>query len=356
MIPKYQQLSNILTEKIQNGSYPLGSKIPTEIELSQTYYVSRQTVRQALAVLVDNGLINKKQGSGSSVISTGGDSAIRTIAIIASHTNDYIFPAVLRDIQTVLTFNHFSCKIISTHNKVCLEQEALQLVMKQSFAGVLVEGVKTALPNPNLAVYQRFEKEKIPLVFFHGGYDELKRAICVTDDNFTGGYQLTRYLLSKGHTCIGGIFNSDDQQGRQRYQGYITALHDAGLPVPDDKLLWFSTEDRYAIVDCRDLTLLNNYVQHRLSGCTALLVYNDEIAYNMILILKTLGYDVPGDISVVSFDNSYYCSISPVPITSLSHENEQIGVVAANQILRIINGKEAHSVSIPWKLIERRSG
>lgn len=356
MISKYLQLSNILTEKIQNGTYPLGSKIPTEIELSDAYHVSRQTVRQALSVLVDKGLINKKQGSGNRVISNGLDSNIRRIAIIASHTNDYIFPAVLHDIQTVLSLNSYSSQIISTHNKVCLEQEALQFVINQSFAGVLVEGVKTALPNPNLAVYQRFEKENIPLVFFHGGYDELKYAVCVTDDNFTGGYQLTRYLISKGHTCIGGIFNSDDMQGRHRYQGYVTALHDAGLPVPDDKLLWFSTEDRYSIVDCHDLSLLNSYVKNRLSGCSALVVYNDEIAYHMILILQTLGYNIPNAMAVVSFDNSYYCSLSPVPITSLSHESEQIGIVAANQILRIISGKEAHSVSIPWKLIERQSG
>ena len=355
MTSKYLQLSNLLTEKIQNGTYPVGSKIPTETELSSFYNVSRQTVRLALSVLVGNGLINKKQGSGNTVISNGLSRSRRKIAIIASHTNDYIFPAVLHDIQTVLTQNNYSSQIIPTHNKVCLEQEVLQYVLSQSFAGVLVEGVKTALPNPNLSFYQSLKKEGIPLVFFHGGYAELEHEVCITDDNFMGGYQLTRYLITKGHTCIGGIFNSDDLQGRQRYQGYVTALHDAGLPVPDDKLLWFSTEDRYSIVDCHELSLLNSYAKNRLSGCTALVVYNDEIAYHMILTLQKLGYVIPADIAIVSFDNSYYCSLSPMQITSLSHEGEQIGIVAANQLLRIIGGKEAHSVSLPWKLIERQS-
>ena len=356
MTSKYLQLSNILMENIRNGTYPVGSKLPTEIELTSFYNVSRQTVRLALSVLVENGLVSKKQGSGNSVISTGLDRAHRKIAIIASHTNDYIFPAVLHDIQTVLSQNNYSYQIISTHNKVSLEQEALQLVLNQSFAGVLAEGVKTALPNPNLTFYQSLKKKNIPLVFFHGGYAELEHTVCVTDDNFTGGYQLTRYLISKGHTCIGGIFNSDDLQGRQRYQGYVTALHDAGLPVPDDKLLWFSTEDRFSIVDCQDFSLLNNYVKNRLLGCTALVVYNDEIAYCMILILQAAGYDLPGAMSVVSFDNSYYCNLSPIKITSLGHDGEQIGIVAANQLLRIIGGKETNSVSIPWKLIERQSG
>lgn len=355
MASKYLQLSNTLTNKIQDGTYPVGSKLPTEAELTSSYNVSRQTVRQALNLLVEDGLIIKKQGSGNRVISLGLKNETRRIAIIASHTNDYIFPAVLQDIQTVLSQNHYSSQIIPTHNKVSLEQEALKSVLSQSFAGVLVEGVKTALPNPNLALYQRINKEKIPLVFFHGAYGELEHAVCVTDDNFMGGYQLTRYLISKGHTQIGGIFNCDDLQGRARYRGYVTALHDAGLPVPDEKMLWFSTEDRYSIVDCHDLSLLNNYVKNRLGGCTALVIYNDEIAYNMILVLKAAGYELPSNISIVSFDNSYYCTLSPVPITSLSHEGEQIGIVAANALLRIISGKEAHSVSLPWKIIERQS-
>lgn len=356
MASKYMQLSDFLSEKIRRGVYPIGSKLPTEAELAASYGVSRQTVRLALSLLVENGLINKKQGSGNSVISTGLKSETRRIAIVASHTSDYIFPAVLHDIQNVLTRNNYSCQIISTYNKVSLEQEALQLVLNGSFAGVLAEGVKTALPNPNLSFYKALKKKNIPLVFFHGGYAELDKAVCVTDDNFTGGYQLTRYLLAKGHTCIGGVFNSDDLQGRARYQGYVTALHDAGLPVPDDKLLWFSTEDRYSIVDCQDFSLLNSYIKNRLFGCSALVVYNDEIAYYMIKNLLAAGYDLPSAMSVVSFDNSYYCSRSPLTITSLSHEGDQIGIVAANQLLKIIAGKETGSVSIPWKLIERQSG
>lgn len=356
MTSKYLELSKNLAEKIQNGVYPVGSFLPTETDLASFCNVSRQTVRLALSVLVEKGLISKKQGSGNTVISNGLSSENRKIAIIASHTNDYIFPAVLHDIQNVLNLNNYSSQIISTYNKVSLETEALQFVLSHSFAGVLAEGVKTALPNPNLPLYKALEKKNIPLVFFHGGYAELEKSVCVTDDNFTGAYLLTRYLLSKGHICIGGIFNSDDLQGRARYQGYVTALHDAGLPVPDDRLLWFSTEDRYSIVDCQDFSMLNSYIRNRLTGCTALVVYNDEIAYYMIKNLLAAGYDLPGDMSVVSFDNSYYCSLSPLNITSLSHEGDQIGIVAANQLLRIIGGKETSSVSIPWKLIERQSG
>ncbi len=355
MTPKYKQVSDTIKKMIQDGICPENSQLPTEAELSDFFHVSRQTVRLALALLAEQGMIHKKQGSGSRVAPANPDKCRHNIAVVISYTNEYIYPSILQDIQTVLSQNDYSCQIFATQNKISLETETLQQVLSQPFAGLLVEGVKTALPNPNLTFYRHLKKIEIPFVFLHGRYTELEDAVCVTDDNYMGGYQLTRYLISKGHTCIGGIFNSDDIQGRQRYYGYITALQDAGLPVPDDKLLWFSTEDRNSILEDDDLTLLSYFVKTRLPGCTALVVYNDEIAYRILFLLKKSGYEIPGSMSVVSFDNSYYCGLSSVPITSLSHEDKKTGIVAANLLLRMLKGEEAKPVTLPWKLIERKS-
>lgn len=355
MTPKYIQIFDALTGMIRDGTYPVNSRLPTEAALSSSYHVSRQTVRQALSLLKDKGLIEKKRGSCSQVVFTGPEGGARNVAIVVSSTNDYIYPSLLRDIQTALSQSNYSFQIFSTQNKVSREGEALQQILSQPFAGLLAEGVKTALPNPNLSFYRQLEKKNIPFVFLHGGYAELGKTVCVMDDNYRGGYQLTRYLISKGHTRIGGIFNGDDIQGRQRYQGYVAAFYDAGLPVPEDNLLWYSTEDRQSILEGNDLSLLKHYVQSRLPGCTALVVYNDEIAYHMLLILQEAGYDIPNAISIVSFDNSYYCGLSPVPITSMSHEGTHTGSAAANQLLRMLRGEEANSVCIPWTLIERKS-
>ena len=356
MNPKYIDLSNIMTEKIQNGAYPPDSKLPTETELSAYYHLSRQTVRMALSVLVKRGLIRKKQGSGSVVIATGIKRESRSIAIIVSYTNDYIYPAILQDIQTALLQEYYSFQVFETGNKISLEREILQHILTQPFAGVICEGVKTALPNPNLTLYRRLIKKGVPLVFLQGGYQELNDVVCVSDDNFSGGYLLTRYLISKGHTKIGGIFKSEDIQGQQRYHGYVTALCDANLRVPDKNILWFSTEDRQSMLESYNLTFLQDFVKNRLSGCSALVVYNDEIAYHLILTLLSAGYEVPSKMAVVSFDDSNYCKFSPVQITSLGHVGEQIGTVAANQLLRILGEKKAASIAVPWKLSERQSG
>lgn len=66
-IPKYLQISTWLTEAIQIGRYPLGDKIPSEVELSRMCRVNRNTLRQAIAELTKNGLLAKKKGQGTFV-------------------------------------------------------------------------------------------------------------------------------------------------------------------------------------------------------------------------------------------------------------------------------------------------
>ena len=65
--PLYRQLMQRLAEDIEQGMYPVGSRIPPEHELEKLYKVSRVTVRRALAELTAEGLLDRKQGKGTFV-------------------------------------------------------------------------------------------------------------------------------------------------------------------------------------------------------------------------------------------------------------------------------------------------
>jgi GntR family transcriptional regulator len=69
-VPLYQRVFGILNQSIQNGTYEAGQQLPTETELAAEFKVSKGTIRQALAVLADRGLIQRKQGSGTFVAET----------------------------------------------------------------------------------------------------------------------------------------------------------------------------------------------------------------------------------------------------------------------------------------------
>lgn len=65
--PLYQQVANDLHEAIVNDVYHVGARVPTETELSRLYDVSRITIRKAIEMLVEEGLLTKRQGKGTFV-------------------------------------------------------------------------------------------------------------------------------------------------------------------------------------------------------------------------------------------------------------------------------------------------
>jgi len=71
------QVDELLLERIRDGSYLPGSRMPSESELSEELGVSRATVRTALAKLAANGLILRKQGDGTYVNARAGDASAR---------------------------------------------------------------------------------------------------------------------------------------------------------------------------------------------------------------------------------------------------------------------------------------
>lgn len=353
---KYEKLAADLRTGILDGTFPVGTMLPTEQKLCESYGVSRQTVRAALEKLTREGLIARRQGSGSKVLDPEGAPAQpqRTIAIITTNITEYIFPSVLREMQAVLSANNCATMLYATSNQVAQERRILlDLLGAKHIDGLLVEGTKTALPNPNLDLYRKFMSRNIPLVFFHGYYVNLEDSIRITDDNYTGGRLLVEYLAKKGHTQIAGLFKNDDIQGHQRYAGFIDALRDLKLPINDKHIAWYSTENRELVG--APSAALDSLILPALRGCTAVVCYNDQIAYPLIEFLNSRNISVPDQMAVVSFDNSYFSGLANPRITSLSHGEHNVGRAAAETLMRLFDGKPAQSQRIPWTLVEKES-
>ena len=357
MSAKYMQLADLLRGEIARITKNGSNRMPTEKEISLSYDVSRQTVRNALEVLESEGLIERIQGSGSYIKEIREDRTdARQIAVITTFIDDYIFPTILHDAQNIFEKNGYSTLVYATENKVEREREILLSLMEKSVSAILIEGSKTALPTPNSDLFMKLRKMEIPVLFLHGAYKNLPDFPCVLDDNYGGGYMLTRYLIEKGHKKIAGIFKSDDMQGPERYHGVVSAMVDAGLKINDSSFCWYDSEDRKAIISGQGTDRIDRFINKRLSGSTAVVCYNDEIAYTLIKRMIEFEKKVPSDISVVSFDNSFYSQIGAVPITSLGHKREKTGKSAAEMLVAMLNKEEPSSMSLKWELIPRSSG
>ena len=352
------QLADLMRGEIARILKEGSNRLPTEKEISSSYGVSRQTVRNALEMLESEGLIERRQGSGSYIKDVKEEREdAKQIAVVTTFIDDYIFPSILHDVQSIFEKNGYSTLVYATENKVEREREILSSLLEKNVSAILIEGSKTALPTPNTDLFSKLKEMEIPVLFLHGAYHNLPDFPCVLDDNYEGGYLLTRYLIEKGHTKIAGIFKSDDMQGPERYHGVVSAMVDAGLCINDSSFCWYDSEDRKAIIGGHGADRIDRFINKRLSGSSAVVCYNDEIAFTLIKRMIEFGKKVPEDISVVSFDNSFYSQIGAVPITSLGHKSLRTGKTAAQMLLSMI-AKESieQSVMLKWELTSRASG
>src|SRR5262245_56339344 len=68
--PLYLHIASVLQSRIVEGRYPVSSQLPAEAELTDEFDTSRNTVREALRLLVERGLVRRRQGAGTVVISS----------------------------------------------------------------------------------------------------------------------------------------------------------------------------------------------------------------------------------------------------------------------------------------------
>ena len=333
---KYQKVVAWVRQNIENGTFRPGDRLMSENELSEKFGLSRQTIRRATGELVKQNLVTRLQGSGTYIGSQLPDSLqsdnrrFMNIAVISTFNESYIFPGILKGIAGELTEQGFATQVFFTDNRLYREQAILEQILEMgNIDGLIVEPVKSALPNPNISLYRKFLERKIPVIFFNTFYRELKIP-CVRIDDSLAARMATQILLDAGHDRIGGIFKADDGQGPLRYLGYLSAMREARKQPEQDSVLWIDTP---AAADMSDYA---DYLFERIKGCTGIVCYNDQVAYQLIQLALDRNIRVPEDLSVVGIDDSYLAGVCKVPFTSILHPKEQLGRKVAENLLKMI--------------------
>lgn len=345
---KYEYVMQQLKERLENGTYKEGGRLPTENELAGEFGVSRHTVRQALGKLEYENLIESIRGSGTfAKRKLPVQNATMRVAVIIRYIDDYIYPAILKGIQRELARRNYTMLLYATDNHVDRERKNLSDCLEQQVDGILVEGTKSARPNPNIDIYRKLQKQEMPLVFMDTWYDGMQEPVCVGMDDYQGALQLTRYLQEKGRRHIAAFFKEDTKTGHVRYKAYIDQEIAAGKNIEDDAVTWYNTENSQTVISDSVIEKLRNY--------DAVICYNDVLAYRLVTKALEHGIRVPEELAVVSFDNSVQSEAAPVKITSMEHPKELMGELAAQKLINLMNGRPEKSVQMKWKLAEKKS-
>jgi DNA-binding LacI/PurR family transcriptional regulator len=210
-----------------------------------------------------------------------------------------------------------------------------------------VEGLVVEVPT-HLIDIDPAQLAGLPVVTSRWLHDVPRQAV-VDIDQEGACRELTRYLLGLGHHTVWHVAGPRDWDAAQkRLNGWRSALRDAAVRVP--RVLYGNWSAASGYEQGRRLAARDDV--------TAIFAANDQMAMGILRALHEAGREIPGDVSVVGFDDVPEAEFQMVPLTTVGIDADQAAQRILAELLHMIEGGEppAKAVTLPGtELIIRRS-
>jgi DNA-binding LacI/PurR family transcriptional regulator len=269
----------------------------------------------------------------------------QTVGVIVSDASNYFFAEVLRGIEEVLMPEGYALLVCNTAEILEREAHYLDILMRQR-----VDGIIAAATSQRWDGLTEIEMKHIPAVFVDRAFEGLDGPL-VEVDNRRGAYTGAKHLIECGHRRVGILAGFQRLSTmRERLAGFREALDEHGISLPEE---WVETS-QLSIAGGREA------MGRMLAGRqrpTAVFVSNNLLALGALLALKQAGVRCPEDLSIVGFDDHPWAAVSDPPLTVIRQPAEELGRVAADTLLRLVNGEEPEEsrVVLECELVLRES-
>ena len=329
-IPLYIQLADILREKIHSGEIKEGEKLPSESEMINTYHLGRLTIRDALSILVNEGLLEKHHGKGtfckSSIIHPK-----HRIDVILNLSDISFTPYFLRSICGILESQNVNIMLSDSQNDTDSICTALEKALNERSDGIIFQPTSTEnTASPKLcSILDKLSNAHIPYIMIDTFYKNVPEAYVVMDD-FKAGKMAADYFLGLGHTNLCMIEQEGAVDSNLRLEGFSSRCPVKPYIIKYDNNLYNS---------------IKTMIRER-SDITGIFCF-DYMAKNCYDALNQLNVSIPVDISIISIDDTIIAQTLSPTLTSIIHPKEQLGHEAAKLLLSIIAGE----ISWPQKKV-----
>lgn len=352
-----EQVEEFIYKKIENGEWSIGTKIPSERELSATLDVSRTTVRNAILLLTTRGLFTRKTGQGTFVKRIPGSvdkatSSKGTLGyVVCKEKHDRnpisseafyfdIFSSI--DEESSKSGRHTLFSYIDDYD---LDEMDMFDDFLNKVDGLVIEEVR------NIEFLKRIHLSGIPAVLLAPSVI-FDRMDLVSMDLFQGVKRAVGYLRDLGHKQIAIINGPLHLSSAQiRFDAWQEAMTETGA-FPDKNLIegdssW-SAESGYIAMQ---------KLLEKSSNITAVFCANDLLALGALSALSEENISVPSDISIIGFDDTELARHAVPALTTMHIYSKEMARSAAKRVVeRIENGiQPVVSIQYPIDLVERNT-
>jgi len=342
---KYLHLVDHLASRIRSGSLAAGERLPTFIEMQAAFKLTAPTVNRAMIALEQDGLVERRRGSGIYVLAPQ--------CVPTQHTTIGLAGV---GFQFIGQSSYWTTLLRGVRDEAG-ESGAQILLLDYASPEGWERADGLLMCDWSQTVTRQHVPPSLPCVSVLAAADDLASVVA---DDYSGSRAATEHLLQLGHRKIahlhGPIFENRTASYHRR-QAYRDAVADAGIqPLAkwERVLLWrHGHEEDFVQAGHETMSrwLHQGWLQ---TGCTALLCQNDATAVGAAQALRNAGLSVPDDVSLVGFDGCEIGDYFSPRLTTVTVPLREIGAAAMKMLRRQIASDQVsiqHEVLQPELLI-----
>lgn len=363
--PMYMRVTQSLRERLQEGTWAPGAKLPTLHSMAREFQVSTSTIRGALRILEKEGRVYQVPDVGAFVHpSSSTHTAVRTMVAAAMIDISGEFEMnIARGVVHACQERGWDVQIYDASHDPAMEATNLARLASSGSRGAIVMPIGN---NANLEHLAKLKLSGYPVVLVDRGIVGLHVDV-VESDNERGAFLATEHLIENGHRELfmltDRILPVPETSVLMRMHGFEKALTAHSITPARNNMIWIDPQmSARAVAEGR----------RWLAGYEAMLPFlksaplpigifalNDYAAWGVVQACRKVGLRVPNDVSVVNFDDSAITRALDPPLTVVAQRPGQIGRKAVELLERRLQpgGMELphQHVQIDVELIQRGS-
>ena len=349
--PKYQWLKRRLLRELVSGQYAPGQAMPSENILAKKMCMARNTVRQALSELEQEGLICRIQGKGTFVnaVQNKAIGQQNVFAVILPEIRRSLYPSLVKGFDHGADGRHHRVMICNTDYDINKQGNIILQLIDRNVAGVAMVPT-TNCPTPAHHIRQ-LQSNHIPVVFCHRKIPEVSAPL-ITWEWEEVGRIAARAFIERGHrhTAYVGVYRYPLTQAYER--GFREILSTHGLTLSGNRIC-YGTQSGKQEADNDKRTKLMQMLQAE-DRPTAVFCNDDVEAELVFYIAQKIGLKIPQELSIIGFGEKNRIGVIRGKLTLVTMNELKLGILAATLLHEMGTGQrlieDSEKILIPLSL------
>jgi LacI family transcriptional regulator, repressor for deo operon, udp, cdd, tsx, nupC, and nupG len=255
----------------------------------------------------------------------------RLIGLVLPEVQNPIFPALAEVIGANLAQRGFTPVLCARTAGGLSEANYVDMLLEQHASGVVFTGGNFAEAAASHEHYRLLRARGVPVVLINALADNLGFP-CVSTDDGSAAIQAFTHLSALGHERIGLVLGPEDHMpSRRKLAAFTEAAQRAQMSVAPVEHALFSLEGGQAAT-----------TRMLRQGVTGVICASDVLALGAIRAVRRAGLTVPGDVSVVGYDDSAWLNCTDPPLTTVRQPIQSMGGSAVALLVNQMETVIAH--------------